>query len=258
MENDYILDCTSVESTYRSFERILQLSRTDIDSIFNDFDLAEHFTANPKDDRRPGEILLEIFSHQGCETKEPDETYWFHATRIPHSEKFADGIRPLHAQLEHIWKFLFTLVSDTFQERDWMQFRIKLETQHDSHHAHIYRIRTEGDIDSGPFGLLLREVAINPEEFGSVDYLAVPEIIEDICISFGEIYGEDLLEKFEQKTRPCIVTFSESEANPKALHKAIEYIYSEFCDEPKDGCNTTYNGMGNVIPAEQIVKVEYL
>jgi len=102
MAKKLILDCTSISSTYKSLERIIQKSKDDIDAVFNNFGLNQYSINNPNDIRKPGELLLELFSCQGCEINEPHEIYWFHATRVSQSEKFVDGIRPLHKQIEHI------------------------------------------------------------------------------------------------------------------------------------------------------------
>jgi len=122
----------------------------------------------------------------------------------------------------------------------------------------LYRNRVEQNHDSGPFGLLIREVAIKPEEFESVDYLKAPESIEDISTSYHKMYSEDLLELFQENTRPCIVTFADIGQKPDALHKAIYYLYAKKGNEDLIACNTCFDGEGRIIPPEQIVRVEYL
>ncbi len=257
MAKNLILDCASVSSAYQSLEQIVQRSVDDIKSVFNNFNLDHYSTINPSDVRKPGEILLEQLMDEGCEIAQPSEIYWFHATRVLRTDSFIDGIRPLNEQIERIWNDLFTLVSEDMSEFDWKQFRGNLETQQQGHHAEIYRNRTMKN-DNGPFGLLVREVAIRPEESGSVDYLKSPEIIEDICICFCDMYGKDLLELYQENSRRCIVTFTDSEPRTNALHKAIFYLYLVFRNEPLDGCNTCFDGNGTAILPEKIVRIEYL
>ena len=101
-------------------------------------------------------------------------------------------------------------------------------------------------------------VAIKPEDVGSVEYLETPEIIQDICNSFCEMFGENLLTLFKQSSRPCIVTFTDSGARLNALHKAIYYLYVKYRDEDLVLCNTCFDGEGKAISKEQIVRVEHL
>jgi len=54
-----ILDCESVESTYRSIESILKVTRGDIERIFRSFDIERFYEDNPHHPDPPEKVLLE-------------------------------------------------------------------------------------------------------------------------------------------------------------------------------------------------------
>jgi hypothetical protein len=48
------------------------------------------------------------------------------------------------------------------------------------HYGVLYRLKTSTPEQGGPFGQLVRAVLLNPKATGQVDYLRVPETVEDI------------------------------------------------------------------------------
>jgi len=54
-----------------------------------------------------------------------------------------------------------------------------------------YNLKTSSSIHWGPYAMLVKEIGFN--DVGNHDYLRVPEIVEDICLSFQQQYGIEVM-----------------------------------------------------------------
>lgn len=83
-----------------------------------------------------------------------------------------------------------------------------------------------------PFGILVREVASDAAELRQHDYMAMPEIIEDLCDDVSSPYGTDLLPIFQAKWRPALVKFTRPPAGDGRveLQTALSYARSKFTE----------------------------
>ena len=154
---------------------------------------------------------------------------------------------------ERIWTFLGRLASEWVTAAEWARFRKNMGGSG----AWAYQLKTN-QMD-GPFSFLCREVIFTPKDFIHHDYLNIPEIIEDICNSFEEMFGHSLRHKFVAATKPCIVKFRSSKPRPDALGKALMYIHTHA---KSDGeglflCNTCFENEGNVITPNDILRIDW-
>ena len=253
-----VLNCETIDSTYSSFEAILDLPKEKIDQTFDDFDFEKYCTENAYDGKSCGELVFNQFSMNYSDIYIPTEIYWFHGTRALPTIKFEDGIRPLNEIIDQIWDNLFSLASHTVSISQWHAFRSSLESDLPGEIANRYRARINNQDDCGPHGVLVKEFLLRAPELDVVDYLRSPETIEDICSVFQEKFGKDLFYLFNQASKPCIVSFRDSFHGEGALYRAIYYLYSKFKGYELDhNCNTCFSSNPTAIPRCQIVSIEY-
>lgn len=118
-------------------------------------------------------------------------------------------------------------------------------------------MKTGGRIHFGPFGLLVREVFVDPQATGSHDYLGCPEIVQDIGRCFYSARGIDLEQRFCESARPCIVKFRSAQLGPGAINAALWYAYTKLRDgEIRSSANWAFDGGGEPVPAEDVADVE--
>ncbi|MCC0567096.1 hypothetical protein [Brevibacillus borstelensis] len=253
-----VLDCETEETMYHSLYEITGISRNDFASLFTSFDLDSFYEKNPKYPELPDELFLKkLLQMANKGAFQFHITNWFHLTRTAEPEVFRKGILPLGENIDSIWDFLFLLQDGALSKEEWKSFRESLETRYPSHSAYLYRLKVPNRMHWGPYAMLIRNVAFSANEIGNHDYLAAPEIIEDICDTFAETYGFDLIQSYKNSTKPCIVKFQVKEANQKHLGIVVNYLYHRFHKmELSLHCNTCFDGGGQKIPQEAILKIE--
>jgi len=124
----------------------------------------------------------------------------------------------------------------------WAEFK-KQWLQKTSIWAQDYKRKTENRFHWGPYAILVRDHAFKSEEVGNHDYLSGPEIVENICYGFEDIYHIDVLSEFRAKTKPCIVKFlhdgTESKYPIAALRHVYAIIWGKKCGSE---CNEGFDG----------------
>jgi len=182
----------------------------------------------------------------------PDLVYWFHATRVPPETDFAEGIQHLTERLPRIKEFLAALAARIDQNSpepppgSW--------THNGSFHYHL---KTSDRLHWGPFAFLVRDAIVRRGSF-THDYLATPEIVEDLA---GMMVGDRaplLIGEFRNATRPCIVKFRSAEPRADVVRVALYYAYSTLWrQEQSIDTNTCFDGGGQTISFSDIVQIEY-
>jgi len=246
-----ILDCESIDSTYASMEEILCIERPRLEERLGNLDLDEEC-------RRAGgktgtEVLLEAVAKYSRSSHPAfDRTCWFHFTRSHPRNSFNKGILPLGEALPYLWGFLLMLLPEDFPLEAWYRFAKNPPTG-------PYRRKLNDPVAWGPFGLLPREAGLFPRDFGILDSLETPEIVEDICSAFQEEHDFDLLRAYQENTKPCIVTFIDSNNCRGTLGAALHYLYRHLHGGRSVGdCWVDFDAKGVAIPPERIGKVEFL
>ena len=189
------LDCSNFASTLQSLEKLYTIDADEITRRIQSLDFEAAAVQNPL--REPKFILLEHVLGD-CYPEEPVTATWFHATRVPSETAFEEGIQPLGARRDHILDFLGQLASRWVDADSWSQFR--LNPGGDSTFG--YNCKTPDPIFWGPYAFLIRDDAFRGNETGISNFLGIPEIIEDICVTFSEKFGKDLTGEFRAATCP--------------------------------------------------------
>lgn len=124
--------------------------------------------------------------------------------------------------------------------------------------SNIYQMRFANPQQWGPYAILVREAAFKPKEMGTWDYLAMPEIIDDICKEYQSKYGDSIYQDVFVRLKPSIVKFeSEYPRDNNIIKSAISYIYAKA--HGKRLCldaNTCFDAKGNAIPHSDILKID--
>ncbi len=209
-----ILDCESFQTALESSAEILCIDPIVLLDSLRGFEYDK--VPEVEQRQRPYDNLL-IRHAVGIDPLSlltPKGIYWFHATRVPPATTFQEGILPLSARLENLWSLLGQLATGWVTQAEWEYFRMNMR----GHGAERYKLKlSHGVISEGPFAFLVRDAILRPNEISSHDYLDIPEIVEDICLSFEEMYARPLRERFLGETKPCIVKFLSDEPRPDAV-----------------------------------------
>jgi len=151
-----------------------------------------------------------------------DAMHLVHGTRTVDPTSFErEGILPLGKMVDRIWRMLRDLCPE-MTDSEWARFRGDVEVGNKFDAAWLYQHKVGRPSLHGPYGSLVREHTCYPIA-GEHDYLASPEIIEDIarCSSF------DLQERFNAAAKKCTVTFQERVVPLPAIEAALLYVYSK-------------------------------
>jgi hypothetical protein len=250
------LDCETFDSALHSSAAILSLQPGDLRKTLLSF----QFDSLPISQRRTysyKDLLLMYVLGALDEPKPPPTpsvTHWFHATRVAPGTTFEQGILPLSRIVDGIWDFLGKLASEWTPVKEWDHFRRNMRGEG----ALQYGLKVGSMIGQGPFGFLVRPIIFCPEEMGNHDYLGIPEIVEDICNSYEEMFQRPLREAYMNATRGCIVKFRAEDSRPDTVGAALMYLHCEVQGkDPWDQCNTCYDGEGSTVSREAILGIEW-
>ncbi len=70
-----------------------------------------------------------------------------------------------------------------------------------------FRMKVQDSFHWGPYALLVRETADHASSLSCHDYMAMPEIVEDLCEDVHLACGLELISVFEQRWKPAMVKF---------------------------------------------------
>ena len=202
----------------------------------------------------PHELLLRLLeSRIGSPAQTFQHVCWFHLTRVPPDTDFAEGILPLHDALPRIWQTIISIPTDPGTKANLRKL------QESGVPDYLYTLKTGNRLHSGPFAMLVKESAFNAHSMRNHDYLAFPEIIEDICNGYQTKFGGRIHEEVSAALRPCIVKFEVAEEEGENLIKPVlNYCWhKEHGQELGLGTNTCYDGNGKLIPRSAIREIEF-
>jgi hypothetical protein len=249
-----ILDCESIESTYKSLRAILGISKGRLQRFFDDLDVYKSYSWQDG----PKFLLSYIQENTSCGI-DFDATCWFHCTRTRPSNAFEEGILPLNQAIPKILDFLFELCGD---ELTIDQFQFETTLMNALRSVDTYNARVSSPYaNGGPNALLIREAAIeaakDSKDSWYVNYFRIPEIVEDICKCCP--CGINLSYKFITSTAPCIVKFIDDRADIGPLSRAMIYAYNKYRNHnllPASNC--CFSAKGISVPKDRILKVEFM
>lgn len=247
-----ILDCESRNTALASVAQIYRIDAGRIDSFFAGFDLEEHYERF--DPPRPGdEELRRVFESEFSSRPLPlDRACWFHLTRAPRGETFAEGVLPLTASIDKVWMAVLKVFQGTRHEARLASLRASGVP------GFHYHLKVGDPFHAGPYAMLVRDVASRANEIGNHDYLWLPEIMEDICTGYQERFNECLAEHLSAALVPTVVKFwSATQKGDYCVQAALNYLYRTVHNKPLNiDANTGYDGNNVTIPPNQIICIE--
>lgn len=246
------LDCQSRHSALESVSVIYGVPPSDIEGFLRETDLDDHYE-RLKPPRMADAEITRLFEQSFKRHPAPlQRVFWFHLTRARAGSDFRNGLLPLDDALPELWQTILTVFRGTTYESG---LRLLKENGVPNHH---YCLKVGQPLHGGPYGMLVRETAFRSDEMGNHDYLWLPEIMEDICNGYHQVYGERIDEQLCNALTPYIVKFwSTKRLGRDCIESAMYYLYlTAHSQELSIGANTCFDGENSCVAATQIVKVE--
>jgi hypothetical protein len=181
----------------------------------------------------------------------PDVVHWFHATRVPRGTTFSEGLLPLGDRIEPIREHLSRLKASHGIEN--------VDGKFDAGHSRfLYDSKVQNRSSWGPHAYLVRDAIVRPDGINH-DYLAIPEIVEDLVWIMAGKNGSELIDAFRANTVSCIVKFRSREPREDVVPIALLYCYyATHGEAPGINGNTCYAGRGVAVAPGDILGVEFV
>lgn len=187
----------------------------------------------------------------------PAELCWFHGTRVPAGTTFAEGILPLGQGLGRLREAILSTLGD---EAARAAVGAAFERQ-DGKSMH-FRNKVDHDIHWGPYAILVREVGDHASAIGQHDYLAMPEIIDDLCEEVRIADGLDIRAAFEEHWVPAMVKFyAPCDEGSARYAVATALCYLRECalrGRPHMGAVWCFDGENTAVAPERILGIEWV
>jgi hypothetical protein len=212
----------------------------------------ENWTSLPEYDR----FLYERACGTLGNPRLPTELCWFHCTRVPPGTTFETGILPLGKVLPQLKLALLNALDDPAAKREVDQAFAR-EGGFDFHFGN----KLGNSQHWGPYAIFVREVASHANRLGQHDYLAMPEIIEDLCEEVKLASGLDLLPVFKERFKPAVVKFSAPAGDSAEFAVRVALCYLQSClraGVPGHGAVWCFDGDNAAVPPEQVLKMEFV
>jgi hypothetical protein len=255
------LDCHDLDSTVDSLADVIGASSGEVERVLEEHDEARFDdTAEDPGLLMPRDVLGHFAADLDTVAGRFDGAYYFHGTRAVDPKAFSlRGILPLDQVLEELWATLRELARDEVLAEEWAAFRHGVETGNGGDDGWLYRHKVGAGVDRGPFGLVVRDILLEPQSTGSHDYLGCPEIVQDIARCFSSARSVNLEQRFCDAAKPCIVKFRSTLLRPGAIKAALWYAYTKLRDgEITRNSNYSFDGNGEAVPAEDVLTIEIL
>ena len=251
----FVLDCEDGESAVESLSKCFDCEQSELLEVLQSIDIGEvysNFDNSP--DVGSDEYLHDYVVEKLGEPDKTESVCWFHLTRTLDGNDFSDGILPLSQSLDLIWETLISIF-----EGSEISKNLKLMEENGVDDFQ-YNLKCDDSEHAGPYGILVREVACYAFELSQHDYLAFPEIIEDICDGYDREFGSPIYDEVSKALVRCVVKFSEEvEADLGVIKAALYYAYTYANDLPvSDNSVCDYDGGDCAVPHEDIISVEFL
>jgi hypothetical protein len=250
------LDCETRESAEASLLQAFSCSSLDLQRFLADPQhevyFNEHWTSLPEYDQFLYERALDAFS----DPRLPTELCWFHCTRVPAGTTFDAGILPLGRVLPLLKEELLNLL-----ENPAAKLEVSEAFAREGGLAFHFGNKLVNSLHWGPYAIFVREVASHAERLGQHDYLAMPEIIEDLCEEVMLASGLDLLPVFQERLRPAIVKFAAPAGKSAefAVRVALRYLQSCIREgSPGHGAVWCFDGENTLVSPDQVLKIEFM
>jgi len=250
-----LLDCENYNSTLDSISMGLGVDSSILAGLIAKIDP----DAIDYDEYEPGNfggILLKKIGAELNLKKLFTGSYWFHASRVPASTTYEEGL--LHAKFakEKIWNIIMEIGPPELSSDLLNGIRKSMESfENGTYHYKVNR-------QPGPHGNLIFDVIL-ARRSGHYDYLAGPELLDDICHRIlNTKYGEDakiLWRKYMAATKPVVVKYQGCYVDDPMICATLCYIHSTLRGEALDDNSVScYKGGDGTMPREMIEKVIWI
>ncbi|NHV25857.1 hypothetical protein [Burkholderia sp. D-99] len=212
----------------------------------------EHWKSLPEYDR----FLYERACLALGNPRLPTRLCWFHCTRVPAGTTFDTGIHPLG----HVLPLLKNALLDSLEDPS-AKHEVRQAFAREGGLAFQFRNKLRDSLHWGPYAILVREVASHAKNLGQHDYLAMPEIIEDLCEEVKLASGLDLLPIFQDSLKPAIVKFVAPAAHSAEFAVRVALRYLQSCareDVPGHGAVWCFDGENTSVPPANVLNIEFV
>ncbi|WP_449416635.1 hypothetical protein [Phormidium nigroviride] len=248
------IDCETRETALYTIASFYEILPSEIDRFLESFDIEEIQLKKRSSDPHDKMIMM-LFEEEFCSPKTGiQEVCWFHLTRTQPTNLFKEGILPLRDALEPVWNTLISIFRDT------EHYPNLLALKEQGVRDYQYSLKVQDKLYWGPYAMLIKDIAFQASTVGNYDYLRLPEILEDICNGYLKSFNIRLHEIVVSSLKPCIVKFvSKMYIDRDLFERIIYYLY--LTNKGEDLCidsNRCFDGKGCLIPADDILKIEFL
>jgi len=246
------LDCSSFEAALESLARLLGRTERELTVSLESYAIDAESCDPPQDQ------LARAVGFSGREAlPDADEITWFHASRARPGSAFSEGLLPTNQALPLLWAIFADLAKRWVSDREWADYRRSF-TVSDRYFAVQHRMKCQAPGWEGPFAFLVRDAAIGLH-CGHKSFTSIPEVAEDICGDFEQVFGQPLRNEYVKATAPCLVVFSVPGPRVGAVGAALTYVYRTIHQAPQSlMSNTNFSGSGRAVAPKHIVRVEWL
>ena len=253
-----VLDCETYESSIWCLADTYAISVPDVEAFLSALDIEEEYRTKNISVRGDEYLAKRCQAEFGEPVRSWGRVCWFHLTRVPLNTNFDEGILPLGLALDKVWAAVISAQDDAGTKARLQKMRNTGVPDRQ------YNLKVPASFLHGPYAMLVREVAFHSGAIGNHDYLAIPEIVEDICNGFKAETGKSIFERLENFLKPCIVKFEDCDGSDRPddphLRKALlYYCWSKRRNE--ELCylaNTCFDARGEVIPRSAIRNIQFL
>lgn len=247
------LDCESFTSALYSLSGLFSCEEGELKRVLLNLNIEKVYQDSWRSLEASEDYLYEYAIDNLGLNQKLSSVCWFHLSRTLQSNEYKEGILPLNQVLDDIWSNLVDFAPN-------LEVAKRLKDLNKSVLDFQYNLKTSDSLHLGPYAVLVRDVAFNADKLSQHDYLRMPEIIEDICSSYKEVYLEDISDHYESILKPKIVKFySDSRLDDGCIKAALFYVYRKLHRQPIcTGSVTCFDGESRPIPYNQIIKVEHL
>ena len=230
------LDCSSIETARTSVAQLLGVTVEELRARARRLPTNEYLTE--------AQCTRALVAGGGIPA--PTWVHWFHASRVVDPQSFvAEGILPRSVMWPRIREHLQSLAVDIGATGSYPNA--------------LSAGMKRGRMHEGPYAFLFRGVAVHAPDT-THNYHQAPEGVEDVA---GKLVGanyQQLVERYQNVTVPCLVRF-----RTPTLDYAVEHAFrfvcvAERCDEldAASAANTCYDGDGRAVAPDDIIGVEIL
>jgi hypothetical protein len=234
------IDCESYSSSLASLAGLYGASSESIKDYLSSFDLDAEYEPYQADMDAGSLLQLRFDQKFGSPRHSVTGISWFHLTRTSPKNQFSKGILPLGAALPQLWDMVIAIPEDETKKRRLQELRTNGVPNE------LYQMKVHDALHHGPYAMLVRESAFNSSGMGNHDFLAAPEIIQDICWGYQEKFNESIEDEIMAALRPCVVKFEDrSGTRTDVIDPILRYCHCKaWSQELHIHTNTCYDGQG--------------